>query len=206
MVLRWAEIILDFHAAKNTWKEKAAAEHDICPWMFQILFEEAPKQPRNPANDRDFVQCNANRIWERLALCMLDWPDLVIELHHVLRPTRSAMFELKVRKAAPRTADEASRSGKLLMARIGTMFLDKGREQLSGGHSVQSLPLFTMASRYYAEAMKPGQRWFENAPFQIVSNRARAAAVQQLWNLCRHDTRMTIYMQNDHIRSYERLP
>jgi hypothetical protein len=57
MVLRRAEIILDFQAAKDTWKEKAAAEHDICPWMFQILFEEVPKQIRNPANDRDFVQC-----------------------------------------------------------------------------------------------------------------------------------------------------
>jgi hypothetical protein len=101
---------------------------------------------------------------------------------------------------------EALRSGKHEFGELAEQFLMKGREALAGGHYEEAFTLLTIARRSLAEAMSPGLAWYANGPFQIVSNRALADERLGYWNLCRHDTRMTLFLKNDHMRSYERLP
>jgi hypothetical protein len=207
MILRWVDMFLKFHVNDNSWEEIAKAEHEICPWIFQYIFEELPKESAKKVSPKnDSVQRNATRISEGLMICLHDWPEFTVALHHLLRTQRDPAFELRLLKQAPRTREEASRDGKHHLAELTKQFLDKGRDALGNRRYDEALSMLTLARRSLTEAMKPGMVCHAVGPFQIISNRALAAERLGCWNLCRHDTRLTLFMKNDHMRSYERLP
>ena len=85
-------------------------------------------------------------------------------------------------------------------------FLERGRTAHRSQNYPKAITLFTMSKRYFVEAMKPAQRWYLNAPFALLSNRGTCAEYCNQWTLARHDTRFTLMMKPDHIRSYQRLP
>jgi hypothetical protein len=183
------------------------AENELCPWIFQFVFDEVPKIPKPSIRNNDYIQRNANRMCDRLLVCLHDWPDLIIKMYRELRTTnRDNNFELRILKQAPHTYAESTREGKRNFAALGEQLLDKGREKLANQRYEEAFSLLTVAKRSVSEGMKPDLFWFTNAPFQIISNRAMAAERLGYWNLCRHDTRLTLFLKNDHMRSYERLP
>jgi hypothetical protein len=127
-------------------------------------------------------------------------------MHRQLRSGTHTHFELELIKRTPRTDDESTRDGKHKFAEFGDRLLVKGREALGNRAYAEALMVLTCAQRAILESMKPGMRWDPNTPFQVISNRAMAAERLCAWNLCRHDTRLTLFLKNDHMRSYDRLP
>ena len=207
MVVRWAEIMLDYKNNGDRWKDLVKKENELCPWMLECQLAEIPlrflKPPKGPT---DYLQRNANRIAERLAICLIDWPKLLIDMYKLIYGRTSLLLEERLRKTVPVTFPELCREGKMTKVTVAVQFLEQGRVALRTGRYPEALQCFTLARCCYAEMMRPGFRWYLNAPFQIVSNRALAAERMQLWPLCRVDTRFTLVMQPDHLKSYERLP
>ena len=207
MVLRWAEIILDYHNNGEKWKELVMEENKICPWMFQCQLSILPRPfVETKVSSSDYVQRNAQRIAERLASCLADWPKLIVDMHKVLRGKGNILLEERVLRTAPTTFGELCREGKSAKMTVAGQFLEQGRTALRGCRYGDAMSCFSLARACYSEIMRPGIRWYCNAPFQIVSNRALAAERLSLWTFCRCDTRFTLVMQPDHFRSYERLP
>jgi hypothetical protein len=115
-------------------------------------------------------------------------------------------LEVRVAEISAAPFEQVTRDGKKRFARAAYDLLESGRTQLAARRYVEAFTVLSVARRSLYDAMKPEQRWYLNGPFQIVSNRALAAERLGYWSPCRHDTRMTMFMQNDHVRSYERLP
>jgi hypothetical protein len=206
MVLRWVDIFLDFQAAGPDWPRLVKEEHEICPWLFRYIFEEVSKLFKPGAAASGSLQANASRLSDKLLICLYDWPDLVLAMHGLLRKTRSRELEIQFLKLAPGTFEESTRDAKRHFSQLGYRFLERGREELAAAHYEKTFALLTIANRSFSKAMHPDQRSSLSNPFQLSSNRALVCLRSRYWNLCRHDTRMTIYLQNDHLRSYERLP
>jgi hypothetical protein len=91
-------------------------------------------------------------------------------------------------------------------ANMLSAFLEQGRQKHRDRSYKEAIAMLTLAKRSIVEAMQPSHRWYTNANFAIVSNRASCAEACKHWWLCRADTRMTLVMAPNHIRSYERLP
>jgi hypothetical protein len=206
MVVRWAEIMISFRDQNVGWIDLVVHEHELCPWIFQYLFDEVPRAPRPSASPSEYAKLNAIRICERLLVCLHDWPDLMIEMHRKLRNDRDINFEMRLIHFAPRPRDELTRSEKHQLGALAAEFLAKGRDTLGVGSHNEAFGLLTVARQSLYKAMKPGVRWYLNGWFQVVSNRARIAQRLGYWNLCRHDTRITLFLRNDHMPSYDRLP
>jgi hypothetical protein len=96
--------------------------------------------------------------------------------------------------------------GKHSRVAFAANLLEKARQTLGSGGYNETVVYLTVATRSFYDAMRPELRWYVNGWFQVMSNRALAAERRGDWNLCRHDTRLTIFMKNDHMKSYERLP
>jgi hypothetical protein len=205
MILRWKDVFMAFFDGDENWKTLVLEEQKRCPWIFSFLFDETGKIPFPDICDSPVVR-NANRMCEMLAVCFYDWPDMMLEMYHLVRTRYSPEFERKIQRMTPCIRNEYRRDGKWQMSEISTSFLDNGRSALMTGNYAEAFALLTLARRYYGEAMRPGARWYLGAPWQIVSNRALAEERLSLWSLCRSDTRFTLFLRNDHIKSYERLP
>jgi hypothetical protein len=204
MVLRWVEIMMKFHKEDKEWVNLVKKEQEICPWIFKFLFDEVPKVLRPQAGSNDHVQGNANRICESLMICLMDWPDLFLSIHTELRTSRDPMLEVQILRMCQ--SARPTREGKHQRGELAGVLLEKARRTLAAGGYDEAVLQLTLAAKSICEAMRPDMRWYVNGWFQIMSNRALAAERRGDWNLCRHDTRLTIFMRNDHIKSYQRLP
>jgi hypothetical protein len=142
---------------------------------------------------------------ESLTACLFDWPDLIAEMHKMFhRPDPD--FERVLLDESPHPTEDVLRDMKHEKATWSVELLDQGRAKLADGVYREAFSLLTTARRYLWDAMRPSQRWYLNAPFQVASNRALAAERLGMWNVCRQDTRCTLVMQPDHWKSFQRLP
>lgn len=144
------------------------------------------------------------KIEDNLVLCLKEWPKFVIDLHTLIK-SNNRKFNEKINKNAPNSLSE-DHQNKAQYKMIGDMMLDQGRNFLKQNQCQQSLEMFSAAKRSCVEVEYPCHRWYKEANFAIITNRATAAFYLQKYNLCRADTRFTLLIKNDHIRTYERLP
>lgn len=211
VIVRWAKILIAY-AKKEDWKFLTDIEWNTNKWPFKLIFREIDQVPPASAksaalggflagNDQD----DTRKIQDTLKYIFEDWPKFAIELHTKYKANDNK-FNKEVRKSTPDISHDISRENKAQMDQMGTMMLDKGRESLTNRKFVESLQFFAVAKRSYVEAALPSHRWYVNAPFAIVSNRATAGAFMGEWNLTRIDSRFTLLMKPDHVRTYERLP
>jgi hypothetical protein len=205
MAQRWAAILLAYDAGDDAWKELVIAENGVCPYMVPVLLSTQLEKEMMPETDRDQVTENAARFSDKLHCCVLDWCDFVGDLHLLIKGTRTDRYALYAGRAPPHFAEQ-TRDQKHKMAESSEVGLPEARAALTAGNYALALTAFTLARRQYCEIRKPSHRWYVNAPFHIVSNRALCAERLGCWNLCRHDTRETLFLKPDHWRSYERLP
>jgi hypothetical protein len=89
---------------------------------------------------------------------------------------------------------------------MGYEFLENGREGLRNKEYESSYFMFLQARRNFVQAMRPGERFYMNAPFMVSSNRATCLERSASWPIALIDTRFTLIMQPNHMKSYERLP
>ena len=149
--------------------------------------------------------CELKKFAEPLHLALVEWPDLMIKLHNILRKEDKKFNETTMRYA-PAFSENLGVNNKSQMGKMGFDFLNRGRKAQRSQDYFKAITLFTMSKRYFVEAMKPSQRWYLNAPFALLSNRGTCAEYCAQWALARHDTRFTLFMKPDHARSYYRLP
>ncbi|OHT09526.1 hypothetical protein TRFO_21573 [Tritrichomonas foetus] len=198
LVMRWMKMMLAYmDGNKELFKNLARKEERKNSEIIKVIFNE--KKPEFMNDNESKKYCIA------LTNTLIDWPDFLIDLHTFLR-SEDQDFNNKCNKLASTILEDVSRDARVQMASMGSDFLDRGRSAHRNGNFFKAISFFTMAKRYIVEAMKPSQRWYPSAPFAIVSNRAACAERITLWMLARHDTRFTLLMQPDHVRSYERLP
>jgi hypothetical protein len=115
-------------------------------------------------------------------------------------------FDLEMEKVEQDFAGALTRWSKAESTLTGRGILDQARQKMSNKEYGEAIKLLTFGKRYYTQAMLPGQRWYMSGPFAVVSNRATCAEHDEHWNMARIDTRFTLLMLPDHVRSYERLP
>lgn len=204
MVLGWANILMCYKNHDTRWTELAKEQETVCPWLMKFLFDEVPKVLKGSGNNS--IQDNANRIAERLALCLFDWPMFMCDLYEVLRGRKNKLMEEKVIATAPGVFSTVCRETKPARARSGLRLLEQGREWLRECRYVDAVNALTVAQKCFAACVFPDSRWYLVAPFPIAANRALAAERLKQWNMCRVDTRITLAKQNNHIKSYERMP
>jgi hypothetical protein len=203
--LRWADILLGFHDSDDRWKALALSEIQICPWLLRFISENEMQASLVPEKSKDRVQRNGVRICDKLRCCVIDWPDFMDALNLLVHGTKTDKLAADAAKL-PRFLSARSRAVKRETAEFCDGLAWQARKVLGEGNYFLALQLLSVVHRFYGEMMKPTHRWYLSAPFQIVSNRALAAERLGLWNLCRHDTRETLFLRHDHWRSYERLP
>jgi hypothetical protein len=204
MVLRWASLILSYDKDRIDFEEQAKAESETCPWVFSVLFDEIPRILQWPVSPDNHVQRNANRIVATIAACLADWPDLLLALRRALRQSGESAGGSPA-MSLPTEMTPRTRAGRAALAGAAEQFLDKGRESLKARAYREAFILFSTSKRYYFGALAPSGRMYVNTPFQVCSNRAMAAERLAFWQVCRHDTRFTLALRNDHWRSYLRL-
>jgi hypothetical protein len=66
--------------------------------------------------------------------------------------------------------------------------------------------MLVLGKRQFVDIVKPADRWYMNGPWSISSNRATAGENLRVWIAALYDTRFTLLLAPDHLRSYERLP
>jgi hypothetical protein len=194
---RWGNLVLAYMRGE-AWEPLAQAENKESPWVARMMFDETSKIP----SDKD---PDAARFAKSLVFGLRDWPDFVKRLHSLLRRP-SQDFDSKADAAAPAVAHDLAWENKLENANMSGAFLEQGRQKHREKSYNDAITMLTLAKRSIVEAMRPSQRWYTNANFAIVSNRASCAEGCGHWWLCRVDTRMTLIMAPNHVRSYERLP
>lgn len=205
---RWATIVLRYHR-KQDWKSLVKREYEKNPVMFKVIFsevgtDELPHDPSIPGfrvGDPTDEAISSGGFIQR---ALLDWPDLLMEIHSMFRK-RSEKFRQFVREHTPQvTSGLASEKGKMNI--MYQMLMGQGRDCLTARKFKDAMFAFTMAKRAIVESVLPAHRWYVNAEFAIVSNRATCAAALGMWQLARIDSRYTLLMKPDHVRTYERLP
>lgn len=199
IVYRWLQMLLAYQKKDNDLLYKLAKiEEEKVPSLIKYLFDETKLQ---------FLQGSSEvkQFSEPLHFALIEWPDFIIELHNFLRK-EDKKFNQMITRFVPAYSDSSSANFKIQMGKMGFDFLERGRNAQRTGNYIKAITLFTMSKRYFVESMKPCQRWYLNAPFALASNRGTCAENCKQWALARHDTRFTLLMKPDHIRSYERLP
>lgn len=198
LVYRWLQLIRAYlNKDKEQLVKLAKQEQEKDPLLIRYLLDETNlTHLKNTKELKNFS--------EPLHLTLIEWPDFMIEIHDILRK-KSKKYNENVYCHAP-TFSEISTSYKAQMGKMGYDLLERGRNTQRAQGYLKAITLFTMSKRYFVESMKPAQRWYLNAPFALLSNRATCAEYCNHWPLVRHDTRFTIFMKPDHIRSYQRMP
>lgn len=202
MVVRWVRMT-EAYLNDGDWQTLVKAEWKRCKYLFQILFEDIPGVWPKPGVDDD--EQAAFRLSQPARRCIKDWIEFIIECQALVATPKPTWAE-DIRSEAPLLSKDLTRDTRSRMATMGQMYLEKGRQALTNHKYHEAQTFFTMCKRYYLEALLPSHRFYTNAPFACVSNRATACQAEDLWNLCRIDTRWTLLMKPDHTRSYYRLP
>jgi tetratricopeptide (TPR) repeat protein len=202
VIVRWYNIVRAY-AKNGDWRSLARQEGQRSATLVKILFREIDAAPATepearPKGHRD----DPRKVDGALKMALLEWPDLMIDLHTLLRKPDDA-FDTRMRAMVP---IHCQRESQELMRQMGETFLDKGRAALQAKNYEDAVKYFSIAKRGYVDYCLPSHRWYTIAPFALVSNRATAAQQLGYWNLARIDTRFTLLMKPDHRRSYERLP
>lgn len=199
VVYRWLQLLLAYiNKDKEQLNKLAKIEQKKSPNLVRYLFDELKLQYLSEKSD-------IKKFYEPLHLTLIEWPDFMIEVHNILRK-EDKKFNETVYRYAPTFSESSSINYKSQMGKMAFDFLERGRNAQRTQNYAKAITMFTMSKRYFVEAMKPAQRWYLNAPFALLSNRATCAEYCNQWALCRHDTRFTLMMKPDHIRSYQRLP
>lgn len=198
-IYRWLQLILAFQKKDEELLIKLAKEEEQkAPNLIRYIFNEVKLQFLQETEE-------VKKYSEPLHFTLMEWPEFIIKLHNILR-TEDKKFNQTVTRFVPSFSDSSSINFKTQMGKMGFDFLERGRNSQRSRQYMKGITLFTMSKRYFVEAMKPSQRWYLNAPFALVSNRGTCAENYKQWALARHDTRFTLFMKPDHVRSYERLP
>lgn len=210
VMVRWANIMIAYHQKKN-WQALAKAEYKLSDCAFKVLFREIDINEIPPANpDCPYGYLHGShtddmRVHGAWLIGAVDeWPEFLIDLYKLMRG-KNPKFAADVRKNAEDEYHEITPKVRGRMMTLATMFLENGRKQLSNREYSKSIESFSMAKQCYADASAP-DRWYSNAPFAIVSNRATAAIMLKRWNLARIDCRYTLMIKPDHDRTYKQLP
>jgi hypothetical protein len=99
-----------------------------------------------------------------------------------------------------------SRTSRAQAAKVAYDLLDEGRATLRASDHHGTVEMLGSSKRQFQDTIRPSQRWYLNAPFSVVSNRATAAEKLTAWPITLHDVRFTLLLQPDHVRSYEKIP
>lgn len=202
IVYRWLQIVRAYLDKNEELLTKLAQkEEKKAALLVRYLFNEVKLQSLTGTAGT----CELKKFAEPLHLALVEWPDLMIKLHNILRKEDKKFNETTMRYA-PAFSENLGVNNKSQMGKMGFDFLNRGRKAQRSQDYFKAITLFTMSKRYFVEAMKPSQRWYLNAPFALLSNRGTCAEYCAQWALARHDTRFTLFMKPDHARSYYRLP
>lgn len=197
MVYRWAQMLIKFAKNDESWKDMAREDYEDFEWIFDFIFRKIEYDPQAD-NERgaDYIIMNL----------ISDWPEFVIQVHDLVKKPNKK-FNKKIRDKTPDIQYLMSRENKANKIKMMvTQFLDVGREKLTNKEYNFATKMFAMARRNCIDQALPSHRWYLNAPFAIASNRATCSANMGRWHACRFDTRFTLLMKPDHMKTYERLP
>lgn len=200
LVRRWIDIIFMHDKGDERWLKRAREEDARCDLVSRLIFDET----KRITTAREPIHRDVKLIDEAIANATLEWPMFVNHLHGVLRMDR--YDDCDALSKATKVGEFMSRDYKASQAALGDIMLEKGRQDHKARSFREAIAMYTHAKRHYVETTKPSQRWYVNAPWQIVSNRAACAESLKSWWSARHDTRWTLFLKPDHTASYERLP
>lgn len=201
LCFEWVNLVLMFMKGEN-WEPIARTLEKRCKWVSKLIFDE---QRKVPYHGRHCLDGDARRWTEDFYYALLDWPDFVKALHDLLRK-KDRKINNEIDRMAPSSSIFSDPEYCSQMIEQGNLLLERGRDLMRKKQYYDAITNLTLAKRCYVDALKPYKRWYEKAPFAILSNRATCCENTGLWWLCRYDTRMTLFMEPSHIRSYERLP
>ncbi|OHS92749.1 hypothetical protein TRFO_12295 [Tritrichomonas foetus] len=213
IIARWAKIMIAWEKKEKNWEKFAIQEYSRGQYSFKIVFGEVnidAVQTHSLYEVTSFTNlCNkveCQNYGRFLMRATLDWPNFVIDLHRVVRRNVTPQIRQYVNSNVPVPPCEVNNNYKKQMREMGDNLLNQARTQLSNRQFQQALQTSAYCKRSYIEAIQPSKRFYIDMPFAVVSNRATAAYYLGMYNLCRIDTRFTIFIKNDHDRSYNRIP
>lgn len=210
VLIRWAKMMIAYVENKD-WQRLADIEYRRCKWAFKLAFRKwefvPPYDLDNPehfkkGNDQD----STRRVEEIFKVIFEDWPFFIIELHKRFKGKKEKLFKT-LNEEAPNIRDEHSREHQVKFSKVAEIFLEEGRGILADKDFMKAYMCFTQARRSFVEIATPSHRYYTvGAPFAISSNRATCAEFLGFWAVSKLDTRFTLLLKPNHIRSYERLP
>ncbi|OHT04078.1 TPR Domain containing protein [Tritrichomonas foetus] len=145
-----------------------------------------------------------------LVTAMQEWPDLLANMMSVVRKLpKSRILEDTLRQLSYNHKDTININSLLNQKLIkeGNEKLELGRKLMTNKDILKAYLAFSEAkAKFETVAMNTRTRWYQHAPFAIVSNRCTCAVILKEWNIARIDARFTLEMKPDHQRTYEKLP
>jgi hypothetical protein len=192
---RWLRVFMAYESDSQLWTKllKMEVQHDP---QFMLFFWERAEDVRVRFARRIFRRAEALR-----AACEV-FPEIYGKIHD---------YDLGHDPEFNRTVDKVpnpglSRASKVKCAKLGFHYLEEAREKLRVRDYGGSFYMFVLGKRQFVDIVKPSDRWYMNGPWNMASNRATAGDALEAWPAALYDTRFTLLLTPDHVRSYERLP
>ena len=201
---RWCKFYIDFMEGKK-WKHSAKKELKTSDWLLGSISMSIKAHPKYDAID-DKCLCLRCMMASLTKYALIDCPKFVISLHKYFYEVTDIKFNALCRLRAPDIKKQYSQEKREEYQNEATKQLDIGREQLKNNKFEDSLQSFSKCKTYVIENLWATDRWYNKAPFPMITNRTTAAYRLGMWNLARIDCRFSLLMKPNHIKTYQKLP
>ena len=208
IMYQWSKMILAYIKKDDSWKRIAKEQNQKHPILIQyVLLEKLPKldpMVLGTGVSTCDEEGTAKHKYQFIVTAIAVIPNFHDDLSKLLRGKVAHPFAKEfVRKMHKNRELKPVQDTN----NEGTNLLNKGRKELQNKKFKDVIQTMTKAKAVYNAKIRPNFR-IENSdmPFAILSNRATAAMHNQNWNLARIDCRLTLLLQPDHARTYDKLP
>ena len=205
-MFRFAEMALQYYKQDQKWKEFCISLEKDNKSMFKQIFNEEKDLASNfdsvlLGNSEETPEFATGRLQLFLREIVKDWPDLLQEMHALLRK------DTKLNKTSKTSTQPKTQKELEALRSLAEEKLNQGRKDLASKDFMKALTNFSASKKLFTESYGNPKRWYSvpDMPFAIVTNRSTAAAMSQMWDLARLDARFSLQMKPDHIRTYDRL-
>lgn len=209
LVVRWAKIFIEWYEKKPDFNRTVLMEYGRTQWLLRFLSGEIRVIPQAPGapkgfegmgylvgNDQDEARVLAPLIGPAFAL----WPDFLNDACSAVKP-----FSIPPKREMPEFINIIERGKRSIV--IAEALLAKGRQYMREENMEEANKAFSISRGTYGLfANYERKRWHLMVPYQVISNRATVAEASGDIFLARFDSRCTLAMKPDHLRTYERIP
>ena len=201
---RWCKFFIEYMDGKK-WKRLATKELKATEWLLGNISMSILSRPYSDEGKEKCPCCRC--MMEALAkYAFIDAPHFIISVHKLHYQKTNIKFNACCRVKAPDLTKDFNDKKRQEYLDNANKQLNIGREQLKNNKFEDSLRSFSKCKSFIVKNLWSTDRWYNKAPFPMITNRTTAAYRLGMWNLARIDCRFSLLMKPNHAKTYQKLP